>query len=189
MAINLEAVYGRLKPSRVNKVTTEANGTKGKPVQMAEVELEMELGWLEDSPGEMSVTFGQFCEDLFPGSDAMAKHVAADDARGGMDLTARNKLPDITLDVWVSESGREKEDPRQKVAHISAARCKSKPKLKISEEGDAVLCLKLLSRIPMDELATVFEHIGADLWFDAAISQSELLDGDGKVVATIGQVS
>lgn len=182
----IENIPGRIRPSKLGKSTTEATGSNGSVKNVSEVQVQMELG---DVEGDRTVgeSFGEALEAIWPGIDKILYAVEENEDQSGFDLTARSKLPELTLDIWPTD--RTKDDSNALV-HTSSARCISKPKLKVGEDGDCVLVLKLLIKLDKTALSKVAQHIDADVWVSATPSQVDITEisgeDDGRVVATIG---
>lgn len=191
---SLSKVRARIRPSKLVRSTTEASGAKGKIAKVTEVEMTLEVGNLDDE-GDVDPSFYEAVEVLWPGMRKMIKTIGANEEHQGLDVTSRGKLSDSTVDVFNIDPRTDAFKEDEPLFHLTGARIKGKPKLKVGEDGDAVLVLKVLSKFKKADLAKLTQHIESDVWVSMIPTQVEMSeviedeDGAGKVVATIGTAS
>lgn len=156
----LVSMPGKLCPgSKLLEHSTAPVGPGAKGVDVTEVHMLLEL--------EPKATHMKQLEYLFPGTDIYCKTVAGLDHAKGEDRTARTKLEDNISLVLCMPDGEE-------FARFDMASIKSRPQLKINDEGDAKLIIRPHVRVPDKMLPLLVGMTGADMLVSVDPAQQEL---------------
>ena len=171
----LSNTKGHLRPSKLLRHTAEATGKRGTIARVTEVEivLDLEVSTKED---------WRAVDQLWPNVDKMAKLVAGEDDRGGMDLTARSKLPDMTIDVFgespyvEDKQGNKLGDVKDRTAlvHLSVCPPRGRAKLRIDEKGEGLLTLKFRGRFKALALGQIVKFLESEVWISMEAAQVDM---------------
>ena len=159
MKFKLDRLPGIIKRMQVLTASTVPD-KEGRPVQMVEVEFLLEV----------NATNGlKELHSLFPNADVIASMVAGDDDMPGQDVTARGKLGEMALLIHY---GAEK-DPVVEIAHTLV---KSRPQLKIDENGNAKLIIKPRGKLNAKGMTEAWKMLLADGFISVLEAQVDLDD-------------
>lgn len=169
MTFKLDKVQARLKPFRTIRSMHEGRG-EGAPVEVTELELAIDIG----GEGVDDESFDKAIVELF-GPTVLTQIKGVPGRGAGFDLTSRSKVPDVAITFFPTPDVAAFVIPPSLSSVI-----RSRPKLKVNEEGDPTLELRrVVYRPRAEDVAKLHPYIGADFFVSMEEVQTVLDMGEG----------
>lgn len=155
MEFKFDKLAAKLKPNAsIISAGTQSRG--GSAVKTADVKIITEISIDKDAKG---------VEFLFPGLDLYLKEVAGLEHYKGEDRASRTSLPEMNVEIFYGEDS---------IFEQTNCPIKGKPTVKINKAGEAILVLRILTKLSSTELAKLAEHIDADIRLSLSPAQVDL---------------
>lgn len=171
----LKGVKGRLLAPHIARTVTEAAGKKGAVKKLFQIEALFEIGGEE---GDVEKVMHSLVNGIWKGMTDVVGILSGeeDEERGGFDVTARKKLPELSV-TFAGDADAEE------IIIRGPATCRSKPKLKVEQDGTMTFVVKLAVKVDRATLIKVATFCGGDVyaWMEPAqMDMSEVVDIKGK---------